>query len=115
MLFFFLFLLFCLLLLIHNQARVVSDVDTHLIAPMFGYSSLDDYYNDSRNRDKVHRIKTPLVCIAAADDPFVPKECKITNNDYFTAFIRIVISEHYKDKMIGSGRGNMCHLCLLLL
>lgn len=58
------------------QAEVVSEIDRHLTAPLFGFSCLEDYYQASKNSDKLHKIQTPLICITAADDPFVPKESK---------------------------------------
>lgn len=59
-----------------SQAKDVSEIDTHLTAPLFGYSCLEDYYKACQNDDKMHKIRTPFVCITSADDPFVPKECK---------------------------------------
>lgn len=56
------------------QAQVVSEIDTHLTAPLFGYSSLDDYYTACRNNDKLHKVRRPFICITAADDPFVPEK-----------------------------------------
>ncbi len=52
---------------------MVSDVHAQVTVPLFGYASLDDYYADCHSKDKVNKIKTPLVCVAAADDPFVPR------------------------------------------
>ncbi len=54
----------------------MSDIDTHLTAPLFGFSCLEDYYDSCRNDDKIHKIRRPLVCITSADDPFVPKACE---------------------------------------
>lgn len=59
------------------QAKVVSEFDTHLTAPLFGFASLEDYYQACKNADKIHKIRKPLVCLASADDPFVPKECEL--------------------------------------
>lgn len=53
---------------------MVSEIDTCLTAPCFGFSCLKDYYDSSQNSNKIHKIQTPFVCLAAEDDPFVPKE-----------------------------------------
>ena len=60
-----------------SQSKTVSEFDTHVTVPIFGYSSLQEYYSACSNWDKIHRIRRPLLCITAADDPFVPKECEL--------------------------------------
>jgi len=59
------------------KCKTISEFDTHVTVPTFGYSSLEEYYSAGSNWDKVHRIWRPLLCITAADDPFVPKECEL--------------------------------------
>ena len=54
----------------------MSEIDTHLTAPLFGFSCVEDYYRACQNDDKMHKIRKPFVCITSADDPFVPKECE---------------------------------------
>lgn len=54
----------------------MSDIDTLVTVPLFGFACLEDYYKASRNSDKIFKIQRPLVCISSADDPFVPQECK---------------------------------------
>ncbi|VDK36281.1 unnamed protein product [Dibothriocephalus latus] len=39
---------------------------------MFGFSSVEEYYNQASPALKLDTIKVPLLCFAAADDPFVP-------------------------------------------
>lgn len=58
---------------------MVSEVHTQVTVPLFGYTCLDEYYKDSCNNGKVHKIEAPLVCLTAADDPFVPKDSEIYN------------------------------------
>lgn len=41
-------------------------------APRAGFNSRDDYYERSSARGSVHRIVTPTVVLAAADDPIIP-------------------------------------------
>lgn len=66
---------FCPLL----QAKLVSEFDTHVTVPLFGFSCLEDYYKSCKNADKIHKIRKPFVCITSADDPFVPEECESFN------------------------------------
>ena len=51
-----------------------------MTAPLFGLSSLHEYYNGCSNRDKIHKIQKPLVCTTSEDDPFVLKECKFAES-----------------------------------
>ena len=44
--------------------------------PLFGYSSVEEYYRAARNSDKLHKICIPYISITATDDPFVPIECR---------------------------------------
>lgn len=62
------------------QAKVVSEFDTLVTAPLFGFSCLDDYYKACKNANKVHKIRKPFVCLVSADDPFVPEECELFAN-----------------------------------
>lgn len=39
---------------------------------LYGYRSIEEYYEEGNNQGKVHLIKTPLLNIAAIDDPLVP-------------------------------------------
>jgi len=55
---------------------VVSQIHSQISVPLFGYTSLDEFYTDCSNKDKVHKIMAPLVCIASCDDPFVPFDSK---------------------------------------
>eukprot|EP00731_Ephydatia_muelleri_P009626 Em0005g212a len=56
------------------RVTLMSEFDKVVTIPVFGYSCLDEYYTDATNSDKVVRIKRPLVCITATNDPFVPED-----------------------------------------
>ena len=42
---------------------------------MFGYDSLREYYKEATLLDKMDKIKIPVLCLNAADDPGQPLEC----------------------------------------
>lgn len=44
---------------------------------MFGYKSVDEYYTDASPSTKIHRVRIPILCLNAADDPFVPFQSKV--------------------------------------
>ena len=55
----------------------MSEFDTAVTVPVFGYSCLKEYYIDASSDDKVDRIERPLICVCASNDPFVPVDCKL--------------------------------------
>ncbi len=76
----------------HIQTKTITEFDEHMTAPMFGFSSADEYYKESRNSDKIHKICRPYICITSADDPFVPTECECSCSLYLRPFW---YCEHY--------------------
>ncbi|KAL7054842.1 hypothetical protein AAHC03_024316 [Spirometra sp. Aus1] len=54
------------------RSKSLREFDTNITAAMFGFSSAEDYYKQSSPASKLDTIKVPLLCFAAADDPFVP-------------------------------------------
>ena len=59
------------------QSKTVSQFYERLAVPLFGYSSVDEWYRATRNSDKLHKICIPYISITATDDPFVPEKCKV--------------------------------------
>ncbi|EDV22574.1 uncharacterized protein TRIADDRAFT_58948 [Trichoplax adhaerens] len=49
-----------------------SQFDQSVILPLFGYPDLTTYYKLASPGIRMDKIKTPLVCINAIDDPFSP-------------------------------------------
>ncbi|KAM7534265.1 hypothetical protein Aperf_G00000105135 [Anoplocephala perfoliata] len=54
------------------KCRSIREFDAAITVDMFGYKSVDDYYADASPATKIDRIRIPLLCLNAADDPFVP-------------------------------------------
>ncbi|KAJ2393197.1 hypothetical protein GGI05_002483 [Coemansia sp. RSA 2603] len=54
------------------MAKNVAQIDKLLIAPISGYSSLENYYAESSSDSVVSQITTPLLAINSKDDPMVP-------------------------------------------
>ncbi|CAD5123874.1 DgyrCDS12181 [Dimorphilus gyrociliatus] len=57
------------------NARTIREFDDSFTCRQFGYSSYVEYYEDACIYNKLHRIKIPLLCLNAADDPFSPAHC----------------------------------------
>nr|KYP68119.1 hypothetical protein KK1_021737 [Cajanus cajan] len=54
------------------NAKSVREFDDGLTRVSFGFMSVDDYYSNSSSSDSIKHVKTPLLCIQAANDPIAP-------------------------------------------
>ncbi|WP_291297033.1 YheT family hydrolase [Elioraea sp.] len=55
-----------------KAARSVRTFDDGYVAPLSGYAGADDYYARCSLAPKLARIRAALLCLTAADDPWVP-------------------------------------------
>jgi abhydrolase domain-containing protein 1/3 len=58
-----------------KKCSTIKEFDSMVTVPIFGFKDVVDYYSNSTNSGKINRIRTPLLCVTAANDPFVPEEC----------------------------------------
>jgi predicted alpha/beta-fold hydrolase len=56
------------------RARTFREFDDAATAPLHGFTDADDYYTRSSSMSYLSRIDTPVLCISAMDDPFLPQE-----------------------------------------
>lgn len=54
------------------SCRSIREFDEALTRVTFGWPSVDDYYKGASSCDRVPGVRTPLLCIQAADDPIAP-------------------------------------------
>lgn len=54
------------------NARTIKEFDEGLTRVSFGFKSADDYYFNSSSSLSIENVRTPLLCIQAANDPIAP-------------------------------------------
>ena len=57
-----------------RRARTFHAFDDAFTAPSNGYRDADDYYAQASSGPLLERIRRPVLCISAEDDPMVPAE-----------------------------------------
>eukprot|EP00262_Sarcandra_glabra_P002106 TRINITY_DN12365_c0_g1_i1.p1 TRINITY_DN12365_c0_g1~~TRINITY_DN12365_c0_g1_i1.p1 ORF type:complete len:375 (-),score=31.63 TRINITY_DN12365_c0_g1_i1:252-1376(-) len=70
------------------NAKSVREFDEGLTRVSFGFKSVDEYYYNSSSSRSIKHVKTPLLCIQAANDPIAPsraiprEELKMMNEEF---------------------------------
>ena len=57
-----------------REARTFREFDDAANAPLHGFAGADDYYARASSLSYLQAVGTPLVCVSARDDPFLPPE-----------------------------------------
>jgi predicted alpha/beta-fold hydrolase len=57
-----------------RSARSVYDFDDGYVAPLGGFAGADDYYARASLPNHLARIAVPVLCLTAADDPWIPAD-----------------------------------------
>ncbi|XP_045181415.2 phospholipase ABHD3-like [Mercenaria mercenaria] len=76
------------------KSTTIREFDDRFTAPMFGYSTWQDYYSDACIHDKVHHLEVPVLCLNAADDPFSPKHAIPLNEAEINDNIALLVTSH---------------------
>lgn len=53
-------------------SKNLAQFDERFTSKMWNYNSVTDYHRDASNKDRLHKIRKPTLCINAADDIFQP-------------------------------------------
>ncbi|CAG8678366.1 2057_t:CDS:2, partial [Racocetra persica] len=56
-------------------SQSIREFDTHVTSKCFGFDTVDHYYRDASSYFYVTKVRVPLLCLNAEDDPIVPPEC----------------------------------------
>ena len=62
------------------QCKTIREFDSAYTAKQSGYKDVNAYYAEASIHEKLHRIKTPMLCLSAGDDPIQPYEGKFSLN-----------------------------------
>eukprot|EP01026_Neomeris_dumetosa_P083785 TRINITY_DN9762_c0_g1_i10.p2 TRINITY_DN9762_c0_g1~~TRINITY_DN9762_c0_g1_i10.p2 ORF type:complete len:241 (+),score=23.99 TRINITY_DN9762_c0_g1_i10:47-724(+) len=69
----------------------IRDFDEAITRRVFGWKSVDHYYAGSSSCDRIKKVRIPLLCIQAADDPIAIEEAipfqEIEANENCTLFV----------------------------
>ncbi|BHF84151.1 Phospholipase abhd3 [Sparganum proliferum] len=76
------------------RSRSVREFDENLTVDMFGYSSVEEYYNQASPALKLDTVKVPLLCFVAADDPFVPLSSIPLDAIAKSSHVMLVLTKH---------------------
>lgn len=71
-----------------ERSRSVREFDAAFTTKHFGFGSVEAYYRAATLRDKLARVRVPLLCLCAADDPFQPLDGKSPYSFILLIFFR---------------------------
>ncbi len=56
--------------IIFAQARTIHELDERLTRVLYGYDTIEQYYDAQSSRHVIQQVETPMLFINAKDDPF---------------------------------------------
>jgi uncharacterized protein len=75
-------------------AKTFREFDDVATAPLHGFRDADDYYARSSSLGYLSSITTPVLCLSAADDPFLPPETLASVRKSKSAKVELIVSPH---------------------
>jgi len=76
-----------------NKLNTFKSFDHHITAPIHGFKSGDDYYEQSSSRQYLNKITTPTLLIHSRDDPFMSVDA-IPDQDDLSDSVTLELSNH---------------------
>lgn len=76
------------------QARTVREFDKQFTSVMFGYRTIDDYYEDASPCRKLKSVGIPVLCLNSVDDVFSPGHGKFRLFKIYL-FVYAIIKTNY--------------------
>ena len=90
---------------IHKKFSSFWDFDHEIIAPLHGFTSVNDYYQRCSSRQFLKHIQTPTHILNALDDPFLSPEL-IPDASELSAQVTLELSAHGGHVGFFSGKNN---------
>lgn len=85
------------------QAKTIREFDKQFTSVMFGYPTIEDYYEDASPYHKLKSVGIPLLCLNSVDDVFSPGHGKLMLSCMFL-YICSQFDRNYTDLRTG-------HIC----
>ncbi|RUS81417.1 hypothetical protein EGW08_010801 [Elysia chlorotica] len=76
------------------ESQSIRDFDERFTSKVFGYESVDHYYDHASLHTKVHALGKPVLCLNAGDDPFSPANTIPLEDAEKNDNIAIVMTSH---------------------
>ncbi|CAI9573277.1 unnamed protein product [Staurois parvus] len=76
------------------QSRSIREFDERYTSVVFGYRSCDDYYHHASPCNKLGKVRTPVLCVNAEDDPFSPPQAIPVNEALANPNVALLITAH---------------------
>jgi predicted alpha/beta-fold hydrolase len=76
------------------RAKTFAEFDDAATAPLHGFRGAADYYEGSSSIRFLGAITTPVLCVNAADDPFLPPEALERARRAASPAVEFIVTEH---------------------
>ncbi|KAG9297870.1 hypothetical protein G9A89_000209 [Geosiphon pyriformis] len=76
------------------SARSIREFDDRCTRLVFGYDTVNDYYRDASSSRFVTRVRVPLLCLQARDDPVSVRECIPYDECRFNPSVILATTSH---------------------
>lgn len=57
-----------------SKIKTFSDFNEHIILPLYGFRTMEDYYNTVDARQYISKVEVPLLVVNARDDPLISED-----------------------------------------
>ncbi|RUO33963.1 hydrolase [Aliidiomarina soli] len=93
-----------------RRLRTFREFDDQVTAPLHGFQDVDDYYSSCSGLKFLPSVRTPLLIIHAADDPFTCKACIPPPDSYPAGIVTHQLTQSGGHVgFVGSRRGRPYH------